>query len=84
MTEDWQTQIGALVRETYKKQGYTDITIVIGAIAPDDKIHTQIWTPADSAGDFDIRFMWFEINNHFYSEYNEALDEEGGLEPKYL
>lgn len=69
--EDWQTKIGELVRETYKQAGHTDVLIMIGSIAPDDKIHTQVWPPYDTAKDFDIRFMVFAILNHLFTEYNE-------------
>ena len=75
--ENWQTKIGELVRETYKQQGYEDVLIMIGGIAPDTKdIHTQVWYPADTVGTFDIRFMVFAVLNHVFSEYNEALDKQ--------
>ena len=68
---DWQSKIGELVRETYKREGYSDILIMIGGVAKNDDIHTQVWYPEDTAGDFDIRFMTFAILNHLFSEYND-------------
>lgn len=70
---DWQIEIGNLVRETYKQQGFSDVLIMIGGIDSNDDINTQVWYPAETAGDFDIRFMVFALLNHLFSEYNEAL-----------
>lgn len=72
--KDWETSIGELVRETYKRQGYKDVLIMIGGINKDDDIATQIFPPGDTAGDFDIRLMTFHILNHLFSEYNEVLE----------
>ena len=77
--QDWQTEIGNIIRETYKKAGYSDVLIMIGGIAPNDDIHTQIWYPEDH-GDFDIRFMVFSLLNHLFSEYNEILNEQDNEE----
>lgn len=76
MDKDWQTKIGDLVRKTYHDQGYTDIVIAIGAInnnKEDDTIHTQVWKPGETATDFDIRLMWFSLNNHLFTEFNNIL-----------
>jgi len=71
MQDDWTTKIGDIVRDTYANQGYTDVVIAIGALSANGDIHTQIWYPLGTATDFDIRLMWFAINNHLYNEYNE-------------
>ena len=73
--KDWQTKIGDLVRETYRQQGFSDVVIAVGAIDQNDRINTEIWFPADTAKDFDLRLMWFAINNHMYYEYNNILDD---------
>lgn len=68
---NWQAEVGNVIRETYKKEGYSDILIMIGAIAPNNEIHTQIWYPADTFKEFDIRFMIFALLNHLFNEYNQ-------------
>jgi len=75
MEDDWQTKIGEMVRDTYASQGYTDVLIMIGGIALDDNIHTQVFYPNDTASDFDIRFMVFAMQNHIFSEYNEIRED---------
>ena len=69
--QDWQSQVGELIRETYKREGYEDVLIMIGGIAPNTDVHTQVWYPADTAGDFDLRFMVFALFNHLFTEYNK-------------
>ena len=68
---NWQEEIGKLVRETYKREGFKDVLIMVGSIDPDDKINTQVWPPGDTAGDFDLRFMVFAVLNHLFYEYNK-------------
>lgn len=69
--KDWQTEIGNIVRETYAREGYGDITILIGA-TKGEEIHTQCWYPGDTQTDFDFRFLFFAMMNHVFSEYNDA------------
>jgi len=69
--KNWQTEIGNLVKETYQREGYSDVLIMIGGISKEDDIHTQIWYPGETYNDFDIRFMVFALFNHLFSEYND-------------
>lgn len=73
--KDWETSIGELVRETYKRQGYKDVLIMIGGIDKNNDIATQVFYPFDTAGDFDIRLMTFHLMSHLFGEYNEALED---------
>jgi len=73
---DWQTEIGCLVRQLYKDQGYSDVLIIIGCIDSNDDINTQIWYPYDTDGDFDIRFMVFAILDQLFQDYRDSLNEE--------
>ena len=70
----WEEQIGELVRETYKRQGYKDVMVMIGGIDTNDDIATQVFYPADTAGDFDLRLMTFHLLSHLFGEYNDELE----------
>jgi len=76
---DWETEIGKLVRETYRREGYSDMLIMIGGIK-NNQICTQVWYPGDTGGDFDLRFMTFALLNHLFSEYNEILNSDEAQE----
>lgn len=74
--KEWQNKIGELVRETYKREGYSDVLIIVGGIAPDEEIHTQVFYPADTAGDFDFRFMVFAVLNNIFYDFNKELNNQ--------
>lgn len=71
--QDWESEILKLVRETYAKQGCSDVLIMVGCINENDDICTQVLCPEGTEGDFDIRLMVFHMMNHVFSEYNEIL-----------
>lgn len=73
--KNWEQEIGEIVKQTYARAGYKDVTIILGA-TKGDTIHTQFWGPGnDLATDFDIRFLLFSMFNHVFSEWNDCLEE---------
>lgn len=67
--QDWQSALSELIRETYAKQGFGDVLIMIGC-TKGENIYTQVCYPGDTATDFDLRNTVFALNNHLFSEYN--------------
>lgn len=75
--ESWELKLGNLMKEAYAKNGYENITIIVGATKGDgDELHTMCWTPGDTFNDnTDFRFILFAMFNHIFAKFNKDYTE---------